>query len=356
MRSAVRPWLVAATAGLLALPAPAQQPQPTPAPQPAPAPVRPAGVAATVNGQPIPEVAVQRGLRKVLPARQAEARPVIINYLVDSMLIDQYLLQLNIPADAREVDKALEKVRADIHKSIEGKKGMTYEKILEDEMITEADIKDQLASNLRWERYFTQQGTDKALHDFFDANKDIFDGSMVRARHILLTPASNDQAAADKAKADLLLLKRQIEQQVTAGMAKVPATADGLVKEQARARLLDEAFANAAREKSACPSKAQGGDVGWFPRAGGMVEPFAKAAFALKPYQISDVVQTQFGYHLILVTDRRPGKDTKFEDVKEEVKEVFADRLRESLAAQLRPRATIAITPAPKPATSSVKP
>jgi peptidyl-prolyl cis-trans isomerase C len=80
-----------------------------------------------------------------------------------------------------------------------------------------------------------------------------------------------------------------------------------------------------------------------------MVEPFARAAFALKPYEMSDVVATKFGYHLILVTDRRPGRDTKYEDVKEVVKEVYSDRLRENLAGQLRPNAKIVITPAPKP-------
>jgi peptidyl-prolyl cis-trans isomerase C len=65
---------------------------------------------------------------------------------------------------------------------------------------------------------------------------------------------------------------------------------------------------------------------------------------------MSDVVETQFGYHLILATDRRPGKDTKYEDVKDEVKEVYADKLREAVCAQMRPRAKIVITPvAPKP-------
>jgi peptidyl-prolyl cis-trans isomerase C len=348
MRSAVRTWLAAAAMGLLAVPALAQQKDPVAAPPPAP---RPTGVAATVNGQPIPEVAVQRGLKRVPPARQAEARPAILDYLIDNLLIDQYLLQLNIAAEAREVDARFDQVRGEIRKLVEGRPGQTYEKVLEDLMLTEAELKAQITADLRWDKYVTQQGTDQALHDFFDKSKEIFDGSMVRARHILLTPSSNDQAAADKAKADLLLLKQQIEQQVTAGLAKQPPAGDALAKEQARAKLLDEAFANMAREKSACPSKAQGGDVDWFPRSGGMVEPFAKAAFGLKPYQVSDVVQTQFGYHLILVTDRRPpSKDTKFEDVKDEVKEVYADRLRESLVSQLRPRATIAVTPVAKPA------
>src|SRR5205085_10595907 len=118
-----------------------------------------------------------------------------------------------------------------------------------------------------------------------------------------------------------------------------------LEKEKARTQLTDDAFAAVAREKSACPSKDQGGDLGWFPRAGGMVEPFAKAAFALKNYQMSDVVKTQFGYHLILATDRKPGKEVTFETSKQEVKAVYYDKLREAIVDQQRPKAKIEIVP-----------
>ena len=107
-------------------------------------------------------------------------------------------------------------------------------------------------------------------------------------------------------------------------------------------------FAAAATKQSACPSKDQGGDVGWFPRAGGMVEPFARAAFALKMYQMSEVVTTPYGYHLILATEKKAGKETKFEEVKEEVKAVYSDRLRESLVSRLKPAAKVVIHPAPK--------
>jgi peptidyl-prolyl cis-trans isomerase C len=63
---------------------------------------------------------------------------------------------------------------------------------------------------------------------------------------------------------------------------------------------------------------------------------------------MSDIVETEFGYHLILCTDRRPGKDVKFEDVRELVKDVYSDRLREAVLAQMRPRARIVINPAAK--------
>jgi len=63
-------------------------------------------------------------------------------------------------------------------------------------------------------------------------------------------------------------------------------------------------FTAAAQEYSICPSAKQGGDLGWFSK-GMMVPEFEKAAFSLPLNEISEPVQTQYGWHLILVTDRR---------------------------------------------------
>jgi peptidyl-prolyl cis-trans isomerase C len=220
--------------------------------------------------------------------------------------------------------------------------------MLEALKINEGQLREHVWADLRWNKYAAAQATDKALRELFDGNKEMFDGSTVHARHVLLMPPAGDEKAAAAAVAQLLALKKQIEEQVAAGLAKQPAS-DNLAKEKARAALTDEAFAAAAKDKSACPSKAQGGDVGWFRRAGFMVEPFSKAAFALKPFEVSDVVKTPFGYHLLLVVERRPGRDVKFEDVKELAKEVYCDRLHEMIAAQIRPKSRIVVNPPPKP-------
>ena len=72
-----------------------------------------------------------------------------------------------------------------------------------------------------------------------------------------------------------------------------------------------------------------------------MVEPFARAAFALKPYQVSDPVTTEFGVHLIMAVDHKPGKDVKFEDVKPFVQEVYGDRLREAILTSYKAKSQI---------------
>lgn len=62
-------------------------------------------------------------------------------------------------------------------------------------------------------------------------------------------------------------------------------------------------FADAAAEVSLCPSGAAGGDLGFFGK-GMMVKPFEDAAFSLNIGELSKPVQTQFGWHLIVVTDK----------------------------------------------------
>jgi peptidyl-prolyl cis-trans isomerase C len=72
-------------------------------------------------------------------------------------------------------------------------------------------------------------------------------------------------------------------------------------------------------------------------------EPFARAAFALKVGEISDVVQTEYGMHLIKVTDRKPGQPSDYAKIKDEVLEFCAGEMRMALVAQQRKTARIEI-------------
>src|SRR5262249_14079169 len=149
------------------------------------------------------------------------------------------------------------------------------------------------------------------LRDMFEKNLDMFNGSQVRARHILIAIKDGQK---DPALNEVATIKKGIEAEVVQAMAQLPPTADPLTREKTRAQALETAFSQAAMKRSTWPSSKNGGARYYFRRIGEMVEPFARAAFALKPYQMSEPVASEFGYHLILAVDHKPGKEVKFED------------------------------------------
>jgi parvulin-like peptidyl-prolyl isomerase len=327
---------------------PGTPPPPTGLAPPAPAPKvepRPTGNAATVNNQAIPEVAVYRALRQFPPTSHEMARKEILNHLVENALIDQYLTAIKLTVEPKEVEDLIGELKKELAAA---KKDYAQE--LAVMMLTEEEFRAEVLAQLKWEKFVKQQGTDAALQQLFTASPDVFDGTMVRARHILLTPGT-DQAKQQEAAGKLRAIKATVEAEANKAVAAAPPMADTLAKEQVRVQKTEELFSAYAKEHSTCPSKRDGGDLNFFPRAGAMVEPFAKSAFELKPYQMSDVVATEFGYHLILVTARKEGVKKKFEEVKEDVRMLYAMRLREAVIGQMKPKAQITINPAPAPKT-----
>jgi peptidyl-prolyl cis-trans isomerase SurA len=105
-----------------------------------------------------------------------------------------------------------------------------------------------------------------------------------------------------------------------------------------------EDFVELAKKHSEGPSKADGGDVGFFKR-GEMVGSFDKAAFALKPGEISDPVRSPFGWHVIQVVERRAGAPKPFEQVREELRDRLwreqMQRHTEQYVADLRKQAQV---------------
>jgi peptidyl-prolyl cis-trans isomerase C len=331
-----------AIAGFSFAQTPAGAPGTATATPPAPA-VSPTAQAAVVNGEAIYEIAVQRALDRVPPEKRVEARPKIIDYLADNLLIDQSLRAAGYKAEDTEVGKRVGDMKAELKKI-----GRDFDKMLAELKVSEKELREHIAADLRWFKYASAQATDKALTEMFTREKDMFDGTSVRARHILVTPKTADDKGLQEAMVKLTEVKKAIDAEVTAGLAKLPATADKLARDKARGEVLVDSFIKHAKASSDCPTKVNGGDVSFFQKAGFMVQPFANAAFGLQVNQMSEVVRTPFGLHLILVTERRPGKEVKFEEVKDVVKEVYFDRLHDYLASQLRQKAKIVVHPTPK--------
>jgi peptidyl-prolyl cis-trans isomerase C len=101
-------------------------------------------------------------------------------------------------------------------------------------------------------------------------------------------------------------------------------------------------FDKLAKEKSTDKaSGAEGGDLGWFKKTD-MVKEFAEAAFALKKGDLSEApIKTQFGYHVILLEDRRQAPPPSFEELSEQIREELAREAVTGMLDQLRAGAKI---------------
>ncbi len=138
--------------------------------------------------------------------------------------------------------------------------------------------------------------TEKAIQAYYDTHKSEYaHEEMVKAQHILIKVAD----AAD-------------QKQVAAAKGKIMAIKAGLER--------GDSFADQAQKLSDDPgSKMNGGDLGFFAR-GSMVPEFETAAFSTKKGEISAPVQTQFGWHLIKVTDTKAAGHTPLAEVRDEIK------------------------------------
>ncbi len=137
--------------------------------------------------------------------------------------------------------------------------------------------------------------------------------------------------------------KKEAQLRVSHILCGIAAGATDEVKQKAKDKAADllkklkagEDFAKVAEKNSTCPSSAQGGDLGFFGK-GEMVAPFEEAAFALKQGEISGVVETEFGYHIIKLTDTKKAETVSFEDAKERIRNLLkSQRKQEALTSEL---------------------
>jgi parvulin-like peptidyl-prolyl isomerase len=277
--------------------------------------------AAVVNGEPISLDDLEAAVRSQasptveLPAaRRRELRLGTLAQMIDDLLLVQFLKKEGAPVDAAEVNKRLADMAADLQKQ-----GKTMADFCKDTRQTEEQVRTDVATMLQWRDYVKGRISDSLVRRYYDENKDFFDHVTVRASHIVLkVPANATEAEKEEKRKKLLALR----QDIVAGKMD---------------------FAEAAKKHSECESAPKGGDLGMIPRKMVVDEAFARAAFALQPGQISDVVQTDYGLHLIKVTERSPGEPSDFTKIKEEVRELCVSEMRQQLLQRLRQQANIVI-------------
>jgi parvulin-like peptidyl-prolyl isomerase len=276
---------------------------------------------AVVNGEPIPRSLYDEALKQRPPvvtpltaAQQRQIKEAIVALLVDETLVRQFLKKNAPPVDAAEIARQMESLQKGL-----ADQGKSVAEYCKETKQTEAQVRANLALMLQWNAYAAQKVTPAELKKYYADFKDFFDKTTVRASHIVLriTPdaTAGERDAARKKLAELRL-------EISAGKMT---------------------FAEAAMKHSQCPSAPKGGDLGFFPRKWMVEEPFAKVAFALKVGELSDVVTTDYGYHLIQVTDRKPGEVTTFEEAQDEVRDSYTEEMKLTILADLRKAAKIEI-------------
>jgi peptidyl-prolyl cis-trans isomerase C len=292
---------------------------PTPAAQP-PAPPKPMpevlpDVLARVNGEPVTKLDFDRLIKNmelsqgpVPPERRDEVLRAALDRLITYQVMKQEAAARKLAVPDTDVDSRVKQMQGQMSPE-------QFDKALTDRNTTTAQLRSDARADMMIDKMLEGEfagiaaTTESEAKDFYDKNPDKFtQGEAVRASHILVM--ANDQAdEATKAKARTKI--------------------DGILK---RVRA-GEDFAKLAQENSDDGSKAQGGDLGFFTR-GQMVPPFDKAAFAMKPGEVSEVVTTQFGYHIIKMAERRDSTVMPYEKLQPQIQEFLTNqRKRERVNA-----------------------
>jgi parvulin-like peptidyl-prolyl isomerase len=275
-------------------------------------PRRPSSIAARVNGVPIHQSDIDRAVAElarnqnvdpsVLPALQANA----LQQMVDRALLNKLLSDPKMSPSKEELDAAVDEWRGKFKQQ-----GVNFEEYLTKNHQSEAGFRAGLAQQLAWSKFVRNNASDENLQKLFDQFHERFDGTERRVSHILLRPDGPTDPAKLKALAEQA---SKLRDQINAGTITFDA---------------------AAEKYSAGPSRHNGGDLGFIPPQGVMVEQFSDAAFTMKPGEISPPVLTPFGIHLIKVTDVKPGKKT-MQDVHDALMQPFSQVLLANVTKQLR--------------------
>ncbi len=309
-------------------PAPAAQPAPPPPPKPVPASLP--TVVARVNGENISRSDFERAV-KILEARAgqpvpAERRDEILRSVLDQLVTYHVLAQeahkRHLEATDAEVQQRMAQVRQQFPNeqafaTALKQRGMDP-KLFEQDTRNDITVGKLMESEAATATLVGEQDA----KEFYDKNPDRFkQPESVRASHIFKRiPPGTDAAGKAKIRASLEPVLKQVK-----------AGGD---------------FAELAKKNSEDGSAKEGGDLNYF-GPGQMVPEFEKVAFAMKPGDISDIVESQFGFHIIKVTDKRPARTIPFAEVKGQIADFLKQQRQQekanALVEQLKAKSKIEI-------------
>ena len=297
-----------------AAPAEAQTPAPTTGDAVVkPVPTELPAVVARVNGEAIDGADLQaavaqlesRAGRTVPPEQRDRVFRGVLDQLIAYRLLSQESVTRNIQVPEADVEARVSEIQGQFPSA------EVFQQTLTQQNMTAEQFREDVRKGLRIvglveaEVARTASVTPEQVEQFYAGNAGSFQqGERVRASHILIA---------------------------------VPQNADAAAKEQARAKaeeILKEAkaggdFAELAKLHSQDPGSApRGGDLDYFER-GQMVGPFEETAFALAPGQVSEIIETQFGFHIIKLTDKQAARTVPLDEVRAKIEEYLKDQNRE---------------------------
>ena len=301
----------AQASGTAATPAASGAPPAPPKPVPAQLP----DVIARVNGEAVKKDDFERMLKTI--ERQAggpipaDRRDEIMRNALDQLIVYTLLTQESKSRGVKVEDTEIEQKMGQLRQQFPTQEA--FEKAVQDRGMTidrlRQDARNDLTVNKLMEtEVSTLPGpSDAEAKEFYTKNPDKFqEGESVRASHVLVrVDEKADPAAKKKARAEIDAVLKQAK-----------SGAD---------------FGKLAQQHSQDGSAAQGGDLGYFNK-GQMVPAFDKVAFELKPGQVSDVVTTQFGYHVIKVIDHKAGRVVPFEEAQGRIKDYLGREKKQAHA------------------------
>jgi peptidyl-prolyl cis-trans isomerase C len=308
---------------------------PVPAGQPGVPAVKPVAadlpdVVATVNGEKIGREEFQLAVRTLEGqaggAVPPEQRDLVYRQVLDRIIGFKLLVQESrarkIAAPPWDVDKRLAEIKGQFPSEqafaqVMQQRGMSADRLRQ-------ETADAIAVNSMLEKEIESTLTipDADAKKFYDENKPRFrQPEGVRTSHILLRVPSNADAAA----------KQKVRTDIEGILAQVKKGAD---------------FAGLAKQHSQDGSAQNGGDLGFVTR-GQTVPPFDQAVFSMKAGQVSGVVETQFGFHILKVGEARPARDVTFDEAKPQITEYLKQQVRDkkgqAFVDQLKAKAKIQV-------------
>lgn len=257
-----------------------------------------------VNGEPVYAIEISMIMQTLQsqliqrgePVDQRELAQVATQRIVEQKLLAQESRRFGITADELDVARAAQAGeeqaggRAELETKLKAS-GSNYEQylgIIRELETMKAFVTQQIMPNVKV--------TDEEIAAYYEANSEAFDAEeRAHAYHIIFI-------VGEDAAPEILAAKRKNA-------------------EAARQRALkgDEDFNTICQELSEGPSAPTGGDLGWVNR-GQLVEPLSEAIFSLEPGDISEVVQSRFGFHVATISDLRPAERISLEDASEQVR------------------------------------